>query len=124
MTLTVQSSNISLILEKKLRTSTDYVKPKNHIFYSISAEIFFGHFCECVHSFSHITLFLSIFMFTFRLGAANSSINPILYSYMSKKFRISFMVSECHSECINIYIAYLSKGHWRRKKAYLAPAMH
>lgn len=28
-----------------------------------------------------------------RLGASNSSINPILYCYMNKKFRLSFMVS-------------------------------
>lgn len=36
-----------------------------------------------------------------RLGASNSSINPILYCYMNKKFRISFKVS-CSNECVGI----------------------
>lgn len=65
-----------------------------------------NHFDECVtlrYSFFVVVLYI-------RLGAANSSINPILYCYMNKKFRISFMVSwqaHAHNRCFNLHMRHM-----------------
>lgn len=65
----------------------------------------------------HIT---DICLLVYRLGASNSSINPILYCYMNKKFRISFMVSyltvhqnyQFHVWCSRFCFVYSNRISW------------
>lgn len=62
----------------------------------------------------------SVFFLFCRLGASNSSINPILYCYMNKKFRISFMVSyltvhqnyQFHVWCSRFCFVYSNRISW------------